>query len=123
MSEEEFQLKEQPFVEFTVRAYQAWNEKEGRGISVFKIFPTDVSNDDGERLGSIAGGTGHLTISVNDGEHAYQGEYLVPHDDIWHALQAALAPRSDGMTEEIVREEPFDAIGEEVGKEVHDEND
>lgn len=48
-------------------------------------FCTDVSDDNGERIGSIGGGVGSVTVSVRD-EHFF----MMRHDNVWYAFQEAL---------------------------------
>jgi len=98
-----FVLTNQPFVEFTVRAYYTIEDMPNglsRGISCFKTFCTDVYSDDddpaplgehGEYIGTIGGGTGYVTLRDDrraDGQGG--GEFFIRHRDVWYAYQKAL---------------------------------
>lgn len=57
------------------------------GLVVFSSFVTDVADSEGNPLGSIGGGTGHVML-----HHTESGKtYLIRHDDLWQAFVEALA--------------------------------
>ena len=75
-------------MQIIVDVYCEWIEDDDghkRGLTRFRAFPTDVSDDDGEIIGRIGGGTGAVTLSETDGD-----EWTMHHDDLWYAFQEAL---------------------------------
>lgn len=87
------QVTDYPYIEFTVRAYNtsprhfpdsAKDVKEG--LALFLAFPSEVTDDDGSDLGSIAGGTGAVVIQDNVREAYWQ----IPHDQLWYAYIEAV---------------------------------
>lgn len=78
-----------PSVEFSVKAYNTDPGKNPKmpnsGIAVFHTFATDVTDDDGNELGFISGGTGYVVVQVKN-----KGYYLIPHDEIWYAILRAI---------------------------------
>ena len=72
-------------MQFEVEAFTPYIEAEdGReGFSVFRSFPTEVLDGDGECVGCVSGGTGYVVIS-------YHGEeWLISHRDLWLAFEKA----------------------------------
>jgi hypothetical protein len=100
-----FVLTNQPYVEFTVRAYytrEDLGDGRSRGISCFKMLPTEVSSDDGKTdLGMISGGTGYL-VCTDRQRQAFRGggEFFARHEDIWYAFQRALDEKYGSIEEE-----------------------
>lgn len=58
---------------------------ERQSLTVFRVFATDVSDEEGKAVGSIGGGTGYVTIN-HEGK-----EWLISHKDLWYAFMEALA--------------------------------
>jgi len=92
MTEDKLERKDPRFrkIQITVDAYMQWIENEdgtGQGLTRFKAFPTDVYDDDDNRIGMIGGGTGAVTLSRSGmNEH----EWTIHHDDLWYAFLKAL---------------------------------
>jgi hypothetical protein len=82
-------VKDYPFVEFTLRAYDTRPRDGEPGLTVFHTFPTEVSDGDGKEIGIVSGGTGYVVVCVwsDDGNGP---TFLIPHDDIWFAIQKAM---------------------------------
>jgi hypothetical protein len=96
MSRGKFQLKKQPFIELTVRAYRSRETTKdggGRGICLMSFQDTTTSvggvGDDGlPIMGSVSGAMGGVMLT--DRQRKYDYPYIVMHDDIWYAFQEAL---------------------------------
>lgn len=79
-------VRDFPSIEITLKAYNTKAEPGETGLVTFKAFCTDVEDKDGNTIGVIGGGLGALVVSISgkDGEY-----YMIPHDDIWYAIQEA----------------------------------
>lgn len=91
--EKPFVLREQQYVEIVVRAYctkEDLGNGRMRGISCFKIFCTEVSDDNDKVYGQIGGGTGYVTLSDRRRDGMDRNEFFIPHTDLWYAYQKAL---------------------------------
>lgn len=55
-----------------------------QGYMMFKVFCTDVSDDDDEKIGSIYGGTGAVVVTIGN------ETWHIRHSDLWYAFQEAL---------------------------------
>jgi hypothetical protein len=84
-------VKDYPFVEITLRAYDTRARDGEPGLAVFHAFATEVSDDDGKELGIVSGGTGYVVVCVWDGGPTF----LIPHDEIWYAIQKAMEAQSE----------------------------
>lgn len=89
----EFDLKDQPYVDVTIRFYRAFNPTESRGVTCFKVGYADVSDPVTKKvLGTIAAeatGTMVLTDNVSLGN----AEFMCTHQEVWAAFQKALAQK------------------------------
>lgn len=91
-------IQDFPFVEITIRAYntRATEESGNKGILTFVMNTTDVTDgkpssekdENGEslnKIGYVGGGMGSVVVSMRNG-----GYYMIPHGEIWNALQKAI---------------------------------
>lgn len=93
MSEKEFDLKAQPYVELKIRFYRAFNQDEGRGVTCLKLASTDVSDRaTKKRLGSLAAST-DCTMVLADEAHGRYEEFMCSTTEVWNAFQEALAQK------------------------------
>ncbi len=93
MSEKEFKLEEQPYVDVTIRFYRAFDPFKKRGVTCFKAGYADVLDPNTKKvLGTIAAdvtGTMVLTDNVSLGN----AEFMCTHQEVWAAFQEALAQK------------------------------
>lgn len=85
-------------ITITVEARRPWRENPdgtGEGFLVFTCFDTRVFDGDKE-IGAIGGGTGYVVLSRKDEPHPF----MIRHDDLWNAFQAALAAKTAPGPEE-----------------------
>jgi hypothetical protein len=93
--ETKFVLKDQPFIDVTVRAYRTFDEKIGKGVLFMTFADTtvDVSITDDKTgkvtdAGCIAGAIGGTTL-LRDKVFKNQ-EYAINAIDLWNAFQDEL---------------------------------
>ena len=84
------QVTDYPYIEITVRAYNTRDTGKG-GLLSFAWASTDVTDDDKNNLGFIAGGGGVVLVSITRGPY-----FQILHKDIWNAIQEAMEAQNAG---------------------------
>lgn len=88
-----FNLREQPYVLVTVRAFRAGEPTAdgARGISSLRFSVMDFEDNEGEHIGAVSAGHGCIVIDDFRREPNYEQEYLIRLEDVWDAFQESAA--------------------------------
>lgn len=97
--DKKFNLKDQPFIEITVRAYRSMEKttsgsKRGALLLKFQDTMTDVGEDG--CMGYVAGAVGGVMLV--DKRREFDDPYIIKHDDLWYAFQDALEAAGEEFT-------------------------
>jgi hypothetical protein len=103
-----FKLTDQPYIEFTVRAYRSNEDLPNggqRGVTLFSFQDTctDV-HDDGDHIGAVVGAIGGWM--VQDKRRVIDAYYIIRPQEVWDSFQEAL--ESAGSPFSAMKEEEHD---------------